>query len=100
MDAELMRAGRLMTDGVPGAERKRHLLTATLGLLLTVLVTPASTTDRDAARILLSAARDRFGRLTRIWADGGTPATSSTGVRHSSESVLVLALLLAQREGG
>ncbi|MEU0950226.1 transposase [Streptomyces canus] len=38
---------------------------------MAVLVTPASTTDRDAARILLTAARDRFGRLTRVWADGG-----------------------------
>ncbi|MFF8035885.1 IS5 family transposase [Streptomyces sp. NPDC016626] len=51
--------------------RKRHLLTDTLGLLLAVRVTPASTTDRDAARILLSAAKNRFGRLARIWADGG-----------------------------
>ncbi|CAM5472493.1 Transposase OS=Streptomyces griseomycini OX=66895 GN=FHS37_007770 PE=4 SV=1 [Streptomyces griseomycini] len=51
--------------------RKRHLLTDTLGLLLAVLVTPASTTDRDAARLLLPEARDRFGRLARIWADGG-----------------------------
>lgn len=51
--------------------RKRHLLTDTLGLLLAVVVTPASTTDRDAARLLLPAARDRFGRLARVWADGG-----------------------------
>ncbi|MBZ6093660.1 IS5 family transposase [Streptomyces olivaceus] len=51
--------------------RKRHLLTDTLGLLLAVLVTPASTTDRDAARLLLPAARGRFARLARVWADGG-----------------------------
>ncbi|WMC88348.1 IS5 family transposase [Streptomyces rochei] len=51
--------------------RKRHLLTDTLGLLLDVLVTPASTTDRDAARILLPVAKGRFGRLKRVWADGG-----------------------------
>nr|WP_240964473.1 transposase [Streptomyces sp. C1-2] len=50
--------------------RKRHLLTDTLGLLLAVLVAPASTTDRDAARLLLPAARGRFGRLARVWADG------------------------------
>ncbi|MET9567148.1 transposase [Streptomyces tauricus] len=47
------------------------MLTDTLGLLLAVLVTPASTTDRDAARLLLPAARDCFGRLARVWADGG-----------------------------
>lgn len=51
--------------------RKRHLLSDTLGLLLAVLVTPASTTDRDAARILLPTAKGRFGRLARAWADGG-----------------------------
>ncbi|AKH80835.1 transposase [Streptomyces sp. CNQ-509] len=51
--------------------RKRHMLTDTLGLLLAVLVTPASTTDRDAARILLPTAKGRFGRLARVWADGG-----------------------------
>ncbi|MFE3144874.1 transposase [Streptomyces scopuliridis] len=51
--------------------RKRHLLTDPLGLLLAVLVTPASTTDRDAARILLLSAKDRFERLARVWADGG-----------------------------
>ncbi|MFI9646272.1 transposase [Streptomyces sp. NPDC052040] len=51
--------------------RKRHVLTDTLGLLLAVLVTPASTTDRDAARILLPAAKKHFRRLARIWADGG-----------------------------
>lgn len=51
--------------------RKRHLLTDTLGLLLTVLVTPASTTDRDGARTLLLTATGRFRRLARVWADGG-----------------------------
>ncbi|GAA2904508.1 IS5 family transposase [Streptomyces mexicanus] len=51
--------------------RKRHLLTDTLGLLLALLVTPASTTDRDAARVLLPAAKNHFRRLARIWADGG-----------------------------
>ncbi|WP_245697097.1 transposase [Streptomyces phaeochromogenes] len=51
--------------------RKRHLLTDTLGLLLAVLVTPASTTDRDGARRLLTTATGRFRRLARVWADGG-----------------------------
>ncbi|GGS14453.1 MULTISPECIES: IS5 family transposase [Streptomyces] len=51
--------------------RKRHLLTDTLGLLLAVRVTPASTTDRDAARTLLTAAKNHWRRLVRVWADGG-----------------------------
>ncbi|MFI8308945.1 hypothetical protein ACIF80_37260 [Streptomyces sp. NPDC085927] len=36
-----------------------------------MLVTPVSTTDRDAARILLPSAKSHFRRLSRIWADGG-----------------------------
>ncbi|MFH9864414.1 IS5 family transposase [Streptomyces sp. NPDC017202] len=70
-DATVALATRGFDAGKKINGRKRHLLTDTLGLLLAVLVTPASTTDRDAARMLLTAARDRFGRLTRVWADGG-----------------------------
>ncbi|WP_431193202.1 hypothetical protein [Streptomyces tendae] len=36
-----------------------------------MLVTPASTTVRDAARILLPTAKNHFRRLARIWGDGG-----------------------------
>ncbi|MFG3552729.1 hypothetical protein [Streptomyces sp. NPDC047725] len=35
-----------------------------------MLVTPASTTDRDAARILLPTAKSRLRRLSRLWGDG------------------------------
>ncbi|WP_181794161.1 IS5 family transposase [Streptomyces sp. WELS2] len=70
-DATVGLASRGFDAGKKGNGCKRHLLTDTLGLLLDVLVTPASTTDRDGARVLLSAARDRFGRLARVWADGG-----------------------------
>jgi transposase len=70
-DATVGLATRGFDAGKKVNGRKRHLLTDTLGLLLDVLVIPASTTDRDAARILLPAARGRFGRLARVWADGG-----------------------------
>ncbi|WP_254406471.1 IS5 family transposase [Streptomyces sp. AC627_RSS907] len=70
-DATITHASRGFDAGKKINGRKRHLLTDTLGLLPAVLVTPASTTDRDAARILLPAAKGRFGRLSRIWADGG-----------------------------
>ncbi|GGW72120.1 IS5 family transposase [Streptomyces xantholiticus] len=86
--------------------RKRHLLTDTLGLLLAVLVTPASTTDRDAARILLLAAKDRFERLARVWADGGYTgrlidwSATQLGVRtDTSEAVILwsMAMLMSRR---
>lgn len=43
----------------------------TLGLLLTVMVTAASVTDRDAGQTLLIQLRERHWRVTRVWADGG-----------------------------
>ena len=43
----------------------------TLGLILAVLVTPASTGDRDAAQDLLAQATRRHHRLRRVWADSG-----------------------------
>lgn len=51
--------------------RKRHIVVDTLGLLLTVMVTAASVTDRDAAKILLARLRERHWRITLVWADGG-----------------------------
>ncbi|MBA4866917.1 IS5 family transposase [Streptomyces sp. PSKA54] len=70
-DATVALASRGYDAGKKINGRKRHLLTDTLGLVLAVLVTPASTTDRDAARIMLPTAKNRFRRLSRIWADGG-----------------------------
>ncbi|TVZ00187.1 IS5 family transposase [Trebonia kvetii] len=50
--------------------RKRHLLVDTLGLLITVAVTPASTQDRAGAAVVLKRARSRGRhRLALIWAD-------------------------------
>ncbi|MBF6169423.1 IS5 family transposase [Streptomyces gardneri] len=51
--------------------RKRHIATDTLGLLLAVVVTPASIQDRDAAHRLLAAVRTRFATVSLVFADGG-----------------------------
>lgn len=50
--------------------RKRHLLTDTLGLIITVIVHSAGIQDRDGAKLLLSGIFDRFARLKLILADG------------------------------
>jgi len=50
--------------------RKRHILVDTLGLLLVVCVTAASTQDRDGARQLLQVLAAGWTRLRLIWADG------------------------------
>lgn len=51
--------------------RKRHIAVDTLGLLLAVIVTPASVQDRDGAVSLLALLTERFTRIQLIWADGG-----------------------------
>ncbi|MFE7760908.1 IS5 family transposase [Streptomyces sp. NPDC057438] len=70
-DATVAHTSREFDAGKKINGRKWHLLTDTLGLLLAVLVTPASVTDQDGARTLLPTAAGRFRRLARVWADGG-----------------------------
>jgi putative transposase len=50
---------------------KRHVLVDTLGLLLGVLVPPASMQDRDGARFLLERCLGLLHRLAKVWADSG-----------------------------
>ncbi|MGW7674143.1 transposase, partial [Streptomyces sp. NPDC054775] len=51
--------------------RKGHIVVDSLGLILAVMVTPASTQDRDAAQDLLAQVAARHHRLRRVWADSG-----------------------------
>ena len=51
--------------------RKRHTLSDTNGLLLGVVVTPASVQDRDGAKVLLCLFCHRLPGLLMIFADGG-----------------------------
>jgi putative transposase len=51
--------------------RKRHILVDTLGLLLKVVVHPASIQDRDGAQLVLAGLHERFARLGHLWADQG-----------------------------
>jgi putative transposase len=50
--------------------RKRHLLVDSLGLPLSVYVTPADVQDRAGARRLLAGLKPLVPRLKKIWADG------------------------------
>ena len=56
--------------GNPGKGRKRQVLVDTLGLLLSVYVTPAHTSDQAGARRLLIGLKPLPLRLERIGADG------------------------------
>jgi len=53
--------------------RKRHIVVDTMGLLLTVLVTPANVQDKPGGKHLLTQLRGRLDlpRLELLWADGG-----------------------------
>lgn len=55
--------------------RKRHLLVDTLGLVLGIHVTPASTPERDGAQALLKRVLLWFAWLRLIWVDGGYTGT-------------------------
>ncbi|MFF0479376.1 transposase [Streptomyces sp. NPDC004284] len=76
---------------VPG--RKRHIVVDSLGLPLAVVVTAAPVTDRDAARTLLARLRERFWRLTRVWADGGYTGR----LAHVAASAWRIALMVVKR---
>ncbi|MEV8529404.1 IS5 family transposase [Streptomyces sp. NPDC052000] len=51
--------------------RRRHVITDSIGLLLMVLVTAGNVTDRQAARVMLPRLREKFWKITLVWADGG-----------------------------
>lgn len=51
--------------------RKRHIVTDTLGLLLSCIVHGADIQDRDGARITLDEVLERFPSLKHFFADGG-----------------------------
>ena len=51
--------------------RKRHILVDTLGMLLGVFITPASTPEREGAQGLLERVLHKLPWLKMIWVDGG-----------------------------
>ena len=51
--------------------RKRHLLVDTLGLILGIFVTPASTPEREGAQGLLERTLGWLSWLRLLWVDGG-----------------------------
>ncbi len=83
IDSQSVRAAETVSRATRGYDagkkvqgRKRHIVVDTAGFLLTVLVTPASTQDRIAARYLLRRLCHTVGsRLRPIWADGGYTGT-------------------------
>jgi putative transposase len=73
--------------------RKRHLLVDTLGLLLGVKVTAASTTERDGAQTLLMGVLRWFTWLRLLWVDGGYSGEAfAKSVTSITPNLMVLSL--------
>jgi len=51
--------------------RKRHLVVDTLGLILCAVVHSADIQDRDGAKIVLAALKEKWKKIIKIIADGG-----------------------------
>jgi transposase len=68
---EVARTSRGYDAGKKINGRKRHIAVDVMGLPLTVLVTAASSQDRDAAKPLLWNLRKAFPSVKLAWADGG-----------------------------
>ncbi|MFC9758826.1 IS5 family transposase [Streptomyces sp. NPDC056921] len=103
IDAQSVKAAAsvpAVTRGFDGGKkvngRKRHIVVDTLGLLLTVMVTAASVTDRDAGQTLLARLSERHWRVTRVWADGGYTGRLVDFAR----GVLRVALTVVKRRAG
>ncbi|HYE75524.1 MAG TPA: IS5 family transposase [Blastocatellia bacterium] len=68
--------------------RKRHILSDTLGLLLTVVVHRAGLQDRDGAKLVLQRVEDRYSRLKLIWADAAYGGQLIDGVKEQLHCTL------------
>lgn len=73
--------------------RKQHLVVDTLGLLIAVLVTPASVQDRDGGIRVLSRAKTVMPSLVLVWAD----AAYSKKVRDFAATCLRIAVEVVAR---
>ena len=81
--------------------RKRHLLVDTLGLLLGVHVTPASTPEREGAQALLARVLPWLVWLRLLWVDGGyTGAAFAAWVRGLRPKLVVTVVKRSDHASG
>jgi transposase len=85
LDSQTRRLSTMLAQavGYDGAKhingRKLHLLVDTLGLVMVAVVTAASVSERDGARLVFATIRGRFPRLLWIWVDGGYAGAEFVG---------------------
>jgi hypothetical protein len=100
IDAQSVRAADTVPAGSRGWDngkkvggRIRHIATDTVGLLLAVVATAASTQDRGGAVPLLARLRERFSTITLTWAD----ASYAGRLVRWADQVLDLAVTIVKR---
>jgi len=78
IDSQSVRASDWVSRATKGYDaakkvhgRKRHVAVDTCGLLLEILITPASVQDRDGGRRLLWRLRHDLPTIRLVWADAG-----------------------------
>jgi putative transposase len=103
IDSQSVRASDWVSRATKGYDaakkvhgRKRHVVVDTGGLLLDILVTPASTQDRDGGRRLLWRLRRHFPTLRLVWADAGYAGKLVTW----AQQVLTLAVQIVRKRHG
>jgi transposase len=103
IDSQSVRASDWVSRATKGYDaakkvhgRKRHLAVDTCGLLLDVLVTPASTQDRDGGRRLLWRLRRHYPTIRLVWADAGYAGKLVTW----AQQVLALTVQIVRKRQG
>ena len=103
IDAQSVRASDWVSRATKGYDaakkvhgRKRHLAVDTCGLLLDLLVTPASVQDRDGGRRLLWRLRRDLPTIRLVWADAGYAGKLVTW----AQQVLTLAVRIVRKRPG
>jgi len=80
--------------------RKRHLLVDTLGLIITVFVSAANSTDRDGLmQVLTRYFESGYSRLRKLWVDGGYRGDELKAWVRSLKQTYKIDLEVVERDG-
>jgi putative transposase len=76
IDSQSVKTSSMTTEkGYDGGKhiqgRKRHIVTDTMGFIMSVVIHSADIQDREGARLVLQELRGKYPRLKKILADGG-----------------------------
>lgn len=80
--------------------RKCHLVTDALGLLVAVVVTPASTQDRDAALPVVDLAKAKVPGIKKMYVDTGYAGSAADGIRNRHQVEVEVVRHPANRKAG